>query len=380
MAVIMLPPELISKKGLTFHDFPYSTPDRKCFHCWIINVTPPGRYHCLHQCIYCYARDAVYANNGHRMQIYNNLPELVERQLRVISLCPPVSISNASDPCQDIPELKHEVKRLVALLMDYGVSFLITTKGDPSFLLNIPGFISYEPKAISITIEGTADMLALISPGAPPLSSRLSELKKISGYGIHTSVRLDPLFKHLFEAFYGSKWFEQVAGLMSEFAGAGAEHVISSTGRLSKRKARSVAGIYDGALNRVQAVIQQLSPHSARRFAADYVYESGWMGSGYMLRRDLRIELHNRIKEVVESLGMTYATCQELPAAASDSAGLAHCAGVSLPFTRKRDDGIFYPVEGCTANCHISCRGVSLPPCGRPVLTGSKPHRISMLK
>ncbi len=54
--------KLISKKGSTLHDFPYRSPDRKCPHFWIINVTPPGPAHCVHICIYCYARQAIYSD------------------------------------------------------------------------------------------------------------------------------------------------------------------------------------------------------------------------------------------------------------------------------------------------------------------------------
>jgi hypothetical protein len=68
---------LVAKKGSTFHDFPYTSPRRKCIHCWIINVTPPGPYQCTHHCLYCYARDAIYANYSPDMMVYNNLPELV---------------------------------------------------------------------------------------------------------------------------------------------------------------------------------------------------------------------------------------------------------------------------------------------------------------
>jgi len=115
--------KLIAKKGSTFHDFPYSHPERKCFHCWIINVTPAGPSQCVHNCIYCYAREAIYSNDSEDTLIYNNLPELVEKDLKKLTLCPPISLSNISDPCQDIPELKREVKRLIRLLMDYGVSW-----------------------------------------------------------------------------------------------------------------------------------------------------------------------------------------------------------------------------------------------------------------
>jgi len=211
---------LIAKKGSTFHDFPYSSPERKCFHCWIINVTPPGPNQCLHDCIYCYAREAIYSNYSEDTLIYNNLPELVERDLEKLSLCPPISLSNISDPCQDIPELKREVKRLIQLLMDYGVSFFITTKGDPAFLLELPGFIEYKPKFIAITIEGTPEVLDLLSPGAPSFYARVAAASKLSDMGIDIVVRLDPIFVHLFQALYGDPWLEKIAGLVDVFMAA----------------------------------------------------------------------------------------------------------------------------------------------------------------
>jgi len=163
---------LIAKKGSTFHDFPYSSPERKCFHCWIINVTPPGTNQCLHGCIFCYAREAIYSNYSEDTLVYSNLPELVERDLKKLTLCPPVSLSNVSDPCQDIPELKEEVKRLIRLLMDYGVSFFITTKGNLSFLLELPGFVTHKPKLMASTIEVTPEIHRLLSPGARSFDTR----------------------------------------------------------------------------------------------------------------------------------------------------------------------------------------------------------------
>jgi len=115
--------KLIKKKGSTLHDYPYRTPGRKCDypyrtpgrkcpHFWIINVTPPGPAHCIHHCLYCYARQAIYSDYSAETLVYSNLPELVEKDLKKITLCPPISISNVSDPCQPIPELRSEVKRL----------------------------------------------------------------------------------------------------------------------------------------------------------------------------------------------------------------------------------------------------------------------------
>ncbi|HEY83149.1 MAG TPA: hypothetical protein G4O01_07695 [Dehalococcoidia bacterium] len=368
---------LINKKGSTLHDFPYTSPSRKCPHFWIINVTPPGPAHCVHDCLYCYARQAIYSDYSSETLIYANLPELVERDLKRITLCPPISISNVSDPCQPIPELKAQVKRLVQLLMRYGVSFSITTKGDPGFLLDLPGFAHYRPKFIAITIEGTADIISLLSRQAPPLEKRLEAVRRLSGLGIDTLIRFDPVFIHLFQALYGSSWFGEIERLIYTFAGAGAKHIVCSTGRLSRKQAPT----YGLSLwERVYLVIQRHSAQAAKRFAQEYRYERSGTSQGYLLRRDLRIEFHRRLKALVEASGMTYATCQELSAEESDSPGLAHCERFLLPFARKQPDGRFKAIAGCTANCHVSCRHLTFPPCGQPGLISPAPFKIRYLK
>ena len=375
----MQPVKLISKKGSTLHDYPYTVSSRKCPHFWIINVTPPGPAHCVHHCLYCYARQAIYSDYSKETLIYSNLPELVERDLKRISLCPPISISNVSDPCQPIPELRAEVRRLVQLLMSYGVGFSITTKGDPGFLLDLPGFIAYRPKFIAITIEGTADILSLLSPAAPSLEKRLEAVRRLARLGIDILIRFDPVFIHLFQALYGSSWFQQVEDLIHTFANTGTKHIVCSTGRLSKKSAYPY-GTSTSLWERMRQVIQRHSTEAARRFEQEYRYEQGGTSQGYLLQRDLRLEFHRRLKTLVEENGMTYATCQELSAEESDSSGLPHCERFLLPFARKQADGRFKAIEGCTANCHVSCRHLSCPPCGQPKLVSPRPFKVSYLR
>ncbi|MFQ6122530.1 MAG: hypothetical protein ACE5LA_05675 [Dehalococcoidales bacterium] len=370
--------KLISKKGSTLHDYPYTVPSRKCPHFWIINVTPPGPAHCIHRCLYCYARQAIYSDYSAETLVYSNLPELVERDLKRISLCPPISISNVSDPCQPIPELRAEVSRLIQLLMNYGVSFAITTKGDPGFLLDLPGFASYQPKFVAVTIEGTADILALLSPAAPPFTERLKVVRRLSELGIDTLIRFDPFFIHLFQALYGSSWFQQVEKLIRTFASTGTKHIVCSTGRLSKKPYPYGAGT--SLWQRVLETIQRHSAEAARRFEQEYCYERGGTSQGYLLRKELRLKLHQRLRALVEENAMTYATCQELSAEESDSLGLPHCQRFLLPFARKQEDGHFKVIEECTANCHVSCRHLLYPPCQQPNLVSPRPFKLSYLK
>jgi DNA repair photolyase len=372
--------KLVAKKGSTFHDFPYSHPERKCLHCWIVNVTPPGPNQCIHRCIYCYAREAIYSNRSEDTLIYDNLPELVEKDLEKLTLCPPISLCNISDPCQDIPELKKEVKRLVRLLMDYGVSFFITTKGDPSFLLELPGFIEYRPKFIALTIEGTPEVLRLLSPRAPSFDARIAVARRLAEMGMDMVIRLDPVLVHLMQAIYDDSWSEKTAELIDVFAAAGARHIIASTGRLSSK--RFPLGEQGGTSTwqRVRGIIHAQSPVAAKKFEQEYMYEAHWSGGGYRLCRDLRLSFHGKMKEVVEERGMTYAACQELSAGECDSPGIPHCEGLPVPFARKQGDGRFKPIAGCTANCHVSCWGLTTPPCGQADLITCQPLRLKKLR
>ncbi len=372
------PPQVVEKRTSTLHDFPYEGPGRKCYHAWIINVAPPGRAHCVHNCTFCYAREAIYSDLGDTQKVYGNLPELVQRDLERLTLAPPVLMCTTSDPCQPVPEVRRQTSRLVELLMRYGVSFVITTKGDPLFLGAVPGFWEYEPKNLAISIEGPPEVVHLLSPGAARHSARLRAVRTAARAGTDVTVRLDPYFMHVFRGLYGDLWWERTERLLDEFAEAGAGHVTASTGRLDGRRA---GGSAESMRARILSLVRfRVSAEAADQMAREYV--SGWSGTcrGHVLRDDLRRDLHARLRAACEERGMTYATCQELPASVSDTPGIPHCGGFALPFARKGADGKFHAVEGCTANCHVTCASDPDPPCGRPQLAEARPYRRGSLR
>ena len=369
---------LIHKKSSTFHDFPYDKPQRKCIHAWIINVTPSGLSHCMHQCVYCYARDAIFSRDGGgTLEVYDNLPELVARDLDRMTLCPPISISNTTDPCQAVPEVRREVERLVRLLVQRNLSILIVTKGDASFLLDIEGFAAHPARVVATTIEGPPEVLRLLSPRAPAFEERLGSVRRLAQGGVKTVVRLDPVFPHVYEALYGERWLGKVEALIEEFARSGCGHVVCSTGRLSRKPARGRPGSLFG---RLEELLGRLDPDAPRALRRDYVFDRSGTSAGYLWRRPLRVAFHRRVRALCEAHGMTYATCQETDAAETDTPGIASCEGYALPFSVKGLGGRFHPVEGCTALCHVACRGRAKPPCGRMDLATPAPLRMALLR
>ena len=354
----------MARRSPTLHDYPYATERRKCFHKWIVNATPPGRFNCLHECLYCYAREAIYSRGKPGvLQYYQGLAVLVRREMSGLRLCPPLSISNATDPCQPVAGLRKEVEGLVSLLASEGVSFGIVTKGDPSWLGEALTSPQRGHACLAVSIEGPGDVLARLSPQAPGYELRVNAVQQMSRV-LPTMVRLDPLFPHLLQALYGAGWMEIPAQMLREFAAAGARHIISSTGRLDAKSRHTMS-----------RVIASVSPEAARRFDREYLYDRSYTSRGYMLEHGLRLELHRYLRSCAEAAGMTYATCQELDAWEADSEGLPHCEAFALPFCERGIDGRWQPVPGCTANCHVNCARREDPPCGRPELATHLPYK-----
>ncbi len=361
---------LRERRSPTLHDFPYRGEGRKCYHKWIVNVAPPGRGNCLHDCLYCYARDAVYSSRTEGgMVVYSNLATVVEKELAKLELCPPVSISNVTDPCQNVPELRGAVKDLVDVLVRWGVSFHVITKGDPSFLGGVEGFPGTGFFFLAVTVEGGPEVLAFLSPMAPGYERRLDALRWAASLGLPALVRLDPVIPPLWRALYGDGWADIAAGILADCAAAGAGHVVSSTGRFTRA---TLAGLRD--------LVGGLSPLKAEELARDYTYDRSYTSSGYMLRHPLRLEFHRAMRDAAGEAGMTYAVCQELAAGEADTAGLPHCEAFVMPFSRRVGPLGFDPVPGCAANCHVSCAGLENPPCGRPELAIAEPYKPSSLK
>lgn len=358
------------RRSPTLHDFPYRGERRKCYHKWIVNVTPPGGEHCLHSCLYCYARDAIYSRrNEDGMVVYSNLAFMVEQELARLQLCPPLSISNVTDPCQDVPELRAAVRGLVSELVRWGVSFHVITKGDPSFLGEVDGFPGEGRFFLAVTIEGPPEVLNLLSPRAPGYEERLESLRWASSLGLPALVRLDPVIPPLWRALYGTNWMDKAREVIEDCGLAGAGHVVSSTGRFTR-----------ATLNRLRQLGSGISSAQGESLQKEYSFDRSYASSGYMLRHDLRLFFHREMRDAAAELGITYAVCQELGPGEADTPGLPHCEAFPMPFSRRVGPHSFEPIPGCGANCHVSCAGLPHPPCGRPELAQPGPYKPSTLR
>ncbi|MDI6854880.1 MAG: radical SAM protein [Deltaproteobacteria bacterium] len=150
---------------------------------------------CLHACVYCYARSFPEAPPKGEVHLYDNLPELLPRELaRKRKLPRWVAFSTASDAFQDIDEVLEVTYKVMKLLLERGIGVSILTKGEiPAEFLHL---FSRYPNLVTVRLGLTTmdnPLRRLFEPHAPPPGRRLAAIRNLVEAGVKVSVRLDPV-------------------------------------------------------------------------------------------------------------------------------------------------------------------------------------------
>lgn len=241
---------------------------------------------CSHFCLYCYATAYV----GRRRSVPKaSFLRNVKSDLALLEKDAIIEMSTSSDPYPPIEETLELTRRTLALLANYPVRVLITTKSH--IVVRDADILVKMPSAVMITITTLDDNLAkIIEPEAPPPSLRLKAIKELSARGVPTGVRIDPIIPGVNSDEY------HIAELVEKVIEAGARHIVTST-----YKAK-----WD-SLNRLVAAL----PDTANKLRELYVHR-GVKIHGYMyLPRDVRERLLSPVIRATLRHGLTVATCRE---------------------------------------------------------------------
>ncbi len=350
-------------KGGVIHDFPYTLRARKCPHYALISLTQSGS--CIHRCPMCYARAYPWSTN--EIVVYKNLPSVLEGEIKRAYILPPFYLSQVSDCLQPVKEVRNVTYEVVRLLIKYKLSFHIVTKnGEGVFDLisNVPEIIDYPYFYLGMTVEATEEKRKVTSPGASPIEERLEALSYLSNIGIPTVGRLDPTI-------IGFVTIKEVIEMLDKLKQRGVKHIIGSTGYYTRvSMGRLLNAIRNSPYKKCVKDIKK-----AYNFSEDEDYPDK---KRFRTEWKFRVRFHKYLKKNVESSGMTYAVCLELPKE-YDSKGIKHCEGIERNFVHKRDkNGDFFPVP-CSGDCIRSCPDRETPPCGRKELQTQYPYNIKTL-
>ena len=176
---------------------PVLTPSRiPCLrHLPTINVTEG----CTLGCRYCYIQDYAGFAGPHRVTLFENTAELVERELSRKRQRPRrVYFSPSSDAFQDRAEIRDVTYRTMAVLLAAGVEVAFLTKGfvTERFLR----LFAKTPRLVFAQLGVTTldrNLWRTFEPRTAAPADRIATIRARQQSGIHTTARLDPLIPDL---------------------------------------------------------------------------------------------------------------------------------------------------------------------------------------
>ncbi len=257
-----------------------------------INVTNG----CLFQCVYCYARGYSQAPPKGTVELYGNLPKLLEEELARKRKIPSRVVINTSSDCfQPDPEVLTVTYEVIRLLLDQRIGISFLTKGE------IPqAFIRLFAKSAD-KVHAQIGLVSLserywknYEPMALAPKLRLNNIRRLREIRINSEVRMDPIIPFLTDT------EREVSELFEEIKKAGAEKVTLSY--LHLRPAIQ------------EQFVKELSPVQANLmkacFASQEWKEIGTSSMTKLLPKVIREKGYRRIREIAQQYGIEALICQ----------------------------------------------------------------------
>lgn len=251
---------------------------------------------CLFQCTYCYARGYSQAPKAEEVQLYVNLPNLLEEELSRKRVIPQWVILNTSSDCfQSHPDILDVTYRVIQALLDHKIGISFLTKGIiPQRFFNLfgpsPEKILTQIGLVSLSNKYWKEY----EPNTPSPERRMDNIQKLKEIGITPEVRIDPIIPFITDTEVELKTlFERLRGL-------GVKGVTLSY--LHLRPAIQ------------EQLVNELSPLH-RRLIESCFRTQEWKAIGSstktkLLPKIIRERGYQRIREIAERFGITAQVCQ----------------------------------------------------------------------
>ena len=150
---------------------------------------------CAHGCVYCYTHGySTYPGDG-TICMYKNLPERLKEELKRKRKLPKrVYFSPSSDLFQPLDAVRETALEVLQILFEAGVEVAFLSKGkipEPHFRM----LERYSKQCFAqIGLVTTDDRVReIFEPSAANVTTRLTQIERLTAAGIPVSVRLDPI-------------------------------------------------------------------------------------------------------------------------------------------------------------------------------------------
>lgn len=198
----------------TFKIVNYHTSCSKCHYSFEIDTYGRG---CVHNCVYCYAKDQLSAHGfwNRPMPFPVDLAEVRKtfhtvfetdkphRWRDIIFKRTPLRIGSMSDSFMWMDQKYGVTKELLRILKYYKYPHIVFTRSDLIAQDEYIDLMDRELISIQFSISGGNEQLTkAIEPGAPSVKRRLAALKKLGEHGFWTTVRINPFFPIYPDGYY----------------------------------------------------------------------------------------------------------------------------------------------------------------------------------
>lgn len=238
---------------------------------------------CLHGCLYCYASS--YIKDFH---VLREKPDLIKRLKREIERIPSdslISLSNTSDPYPSVEAQRKITRETLKIFRERGLRVLIITKS-PLVTRDID-ILKDMKCAVTITVTSLKHFRRL-EPNAPSPFDRLKALETLSKNRIKTGLRFDPIIPFINQ--------EEAEKVINQAKSTGVSHITASTFKPRWDSWKRILIAFPELRNDLESI---------------YLREGERIGNSIYLKEDLRIKLLSQVRDICNSLGLTFATCRE---------------------------------------------------------------------
>lgn len=286
-----------------------------------INITEG----CAHGCVYCYTQGySRYPGRG-RITLFDNIPELVEAELRRKRNKPHrVYFSPSSDAFQPVPEVLDVTFHTMSLLLAQGVQVAVLTKGtvEDRFLELFAKFPGNVFAQVGITSLDERLRRAL-EPNAASVTERLDSIEGMMRSGVTVRARLDPLIPDLTDT--AENLQPLLAALSLRGIGSIAVSYLFLRNAFARRFSKQLA-----AIEQVAVAVDSWDWH---RFADG-------VGGGNMIDPEERRKRFDRLAGLATAagMGMHVCACKNPDLTISSNCQIA---GPPLPVTAPKDVPLF---------------------------------------
>jgi DNA repair photolyase len=246
-------------------------------------------YRCSHFCIYCFSSFGYKWNSlfNHTSSIISVDVDKAVEDYHSLKPYTQIEISSNCDPFDLVYEKEHQITlEFLSKIKKIERDDIYITFITKSNLISQKEYLEVLPNnkncIIQINVEGYGDQLKILSPKASTYNQRLKTVQILCENEFRVSIRIDPIIPFFIS-------IKDIEKIIEDFELNGIKHVTASAIKLQEIQIKNIEELIGKEIRNSLVKNEKV----------------------YYFKRDVRLTYFNKIKNVCEEKGLTYAFCKD---------------------------------------------------------------------